>query len=94
MKQRFTPKPSSLLAVALVAITSGPIAELGSSEAPLALIYQRAAGTSPILISTIAMAAMVQASQALPQIKLQISCGMVQAIGVTGLIYGRHTNII
>lgn len=35
-----------------------------------------------------------QASQALPQIKLQISGGMVQASGVTGLIYGRHTNII
>lgn len=35
-----------------------------------------------------------QASQALPQIKLQIAGGMVQAVGVTGLIYGRHTNII
>ena len=35
-----------------------------------------------------------QASQALPQIKLQIAGGMVQAAGVSGLIYGRHTNII
>jgi len=47
------------MAVALVAIASGPIDELGRSEAPLALIYQRAAGTSPILISAIAMAAVV-----------------------------------
>lgn len=47
------------MAVALVAIASGPIAELGGSEAPLALIYQRAAGTSPILISAIALAAVV-----------------------------------
>jgi amino acid transporter len=47
------------MAVALVAISSGPIAELGSSEAPLALIYQRAVGSSPILISVIAMVAVV-----------------------------------
>jgi amino acid transporter len=47
------------MAVALVAIASGPIDELGRSEAPLALIYQRAAGTSPIVISTIAMVAVV-----------------------------------
>ena len=47
------------MAVALVAISSGPIDELGRSEAPLALIYQRAAGTSPILISAIAMVAVV-----------------------------------
>jgi amino acid transporter len=47
------------MAVALVAVASGPIDELGRSEAPLALIYQRAAGTSPILISAIAMAAVV-----------------------------------
>ena len=37
------------MGVALVAVASGPIAELGRSEAPLALIYQRAAGSSPIL---------------------------------------------
>ena len=47
------------MAVALVAIASGPIDELGRSEAPLSLIYQRAAGTSPILINAIAMAAVV-----------------------------------
>jgi amino acid transporter len=50
---------SLYMAVALVAISSGSIAELGRSEAPLALIYQRAAGTSPVLISAIAMVAVV-----------------------------------
>ena len=35
-----------------------------------------------------------QASQSLPQIALRVSGTMVQAIGVTGLIYGRETNIL
>lgn len=35
-----------------------------------------------------------QASQALPQIRLRVANGVVQAIGVEGLIYGRHTNIL
>ena len=35
-----------------------------------------------------------QASQALPQIKLRIESDRVQAYGVDGLIYGRHTNIL
>jgi len=34
-----------------------------------------------------------QASEQLPQITLEVSDGMVRAIGVAGLIYGRHTNI-
>jgi arsenite oxidase small subunit len=34
-----------------------------------------------------------QASEPLPQIELRISGEMVQAVGVNGLIYGRHTNI-
>ncbi len=34
-----------------------------------------------------------QASEQLPQITLQVNDGMVRAIGVAGLIYGRHTNI-
>jgi len=46
-------------AVSVVAIASGSIEELGSSEAPLALIYERAAGAPPLLISAIAMAAVV-----------------------------------
>ena len=45
--------------VSIVAIASGSIEELGNSEAPLALIYERAAGASPLLISAIAMAAVV-----------------------------------
>ena len=47
------------MAVALVAIASGPIDELGRSDAPLALIYERAAGAPPVLISAIAMVAVV-----------------------------------
>ena len=35
-----------------------------------------------------------QASQHLPQIELRVDNGMVQAVGVAGLIYGRHTNIV
>ena len=35
-----------------------------------------------------------QASAPLPQIKLQITEDTLQAVGVDGLIYGRHTNIL
>lgn len=34
-----------------------------------------------------------QASEPLPQVVLQLSNDVVRAVGVTGLIYGRHTNI-
>ena len=35
-----------------------------------------------------------QASQSLPMIQLEIRGGMVRAVGMDGLIYGRHTNIL
>jgi arsenite oxidase small subunit len=35
-----------------------------------------------------------QASQHLPQIELRVSNGVVEAVGVNGLIYGRHTNVV
>lgn len=35
-----------------------------------------------------------QASESLPQIRLRVRDGIVQATGVDGLIYGRHTNIL
>ncbi|MBM3581105.1 MAG: arsenate reductase (azurin) small subunit [Alphaproteobacteria bacterium] len=35
-----------------------------------------------------------QASGPLPQIRLRVRDGIVQATGVDGLIYGRHTNIL
>ena len=35
-----------------------------------------------------------QASQGLPRITLRVEAGMIEAIGVEGLIYGRHTNIL
>ena len=47
------------MAVAMVAITSVPLAELANSDAPLAFIYQRATGNTPALISIIAMFAVV-----------------------------------
>ena len=34
-----------------------------------------------------------QASEPLPQITLRVMGDKVQAVGVSGLIYGRHTNI-
>ena len=47
------------MAIALVAITSVPVAELATSDAPLAFIYQRATGNAPTVISIIAMFAVV-----------------------------------
>ena len=35
-----------------------------------------------------------QASQGLPRIRLRVAGETIQAIGVVGLIYGRHTNIL
>ena len=35
-----------------------------------------------------------QASQSLPRVKLEISNGVVRAVGMDGLIYGRHANIL
>jgi arsenite oxidase small subunit len=35
-----------------------------------------------------------QASQQLPQIELRVNNGVVEAVGVSGLIYGRHTNLV
>jgi len=35
-----------------------------------------------------------QASQQLPQIELRVTNGVVEAVGVSGLVYGRHTNLV
>jgi len=35
-----------------------------------------------------------QASQGLPQVTLRIEAGMIEAVGLEGLIYGRQTNIL
>lgn len=35
-----------------------------------------------------------QASQHLPQVELRVRSGLVEAVGVAGLIYGRHTNVV
>jgi amino acid transporter len=47
------------LVVALVAAFSLPVAQLASSDAPLALIYTEATGGSPLLISLIGLVAVV-----------------------------------
>lgn len=47
------------MTIAVIAIASGSVSELGESEAPLALIYQRAAGSPPVAISAIATVAVV-----------------------------------
>jgi arsenite oxidase small subunit len=35
-----------------------------------------------------------QGSQALPQIALRLNGNVIQAVGITGLIYGRETNVL
>jgi arsenite oxidase small subunit len=35
-----------------------------------------------------------QGSQALPQIELRLKENVIQAVGISGLIYGRQTNIL
>ena len=35
-----------------------------------------------------------QASQPLPQVELRVENGVIQAVGMSALIYGRHTNIV
>ena len=47
------------MAVAIVAIAGGGLDELARSNAPLALIYERSVGGTPLLISLIAMVAVV-----------------------------------
>ena len=47
------------LLVSLVAVLSLPPAELAQSRAPLALIYERATGSAPVLISLISIFAVV-----------------------------------
>lgn len=47
------------MAIALVAVSSGPLIDLVNSDAPLAYIYQRATGESPWLITFIALFAVV-----------------------------------
>lgn len=74
--------------VAVVAVASGSVAELGQSDAPLALIYQRSVGQQPVLISAIAMAAVVNG--ALIQIIMASRiCYGLAAQGWIPAIFGR-----
>jgi len=47
------------MTVAIVAIAGGGLDELARSNAPLALLYERSTGSTPVLISLIAMLAVV-----------------------------------
>jgi len=47
------------MAIAMVAVALMPPAELASSDAPLALVYQRATGTEPIFIGLIGLTAVI-----------------------------------
>ena len=61
--------------VSVVAVSSGSIGELAESAAPLAMIYQRASGATPVLISAIAMVAVVNGA-------------LIQIIMASRVVYG------
>ena len=63
------------MAVALVALASGPLEQLAQSDAPLALVYERAMGTAPVAISLIAMVAVVNGA-------------LIQIIMASRVVYG------
>ncbi len=62
-------------AVSLVAVVNVPIAQLGQSDAPLALIYQQATGREPVVITTIGMLAVINGA-------------LIQMIMASRVIYG------
>ncbi len=61
--------------IAVVAVLSVPPAELAGSEAPLALVYQRATGSEPIFISLIGLSAVVNGA-------------LIQIIMASRVLYG------
>ena len=63
------------LLVALVAVLALPPAELAQSRAPLALLYERATGSAPTLISLISMFAVVNGA-------------LIQIIMASRVLYG------
>ncbi len=73
-------------AVALVAVASGALAELGASNAPLALIYERAAGRTPILISAIALAAVVNGALIQIIMASRVCYGLARQGWIPGLL--------
>ncbi len=63
------------VAVALVAVRSVPLAELAASKAPLALVFERSTGWSPVPISLIAVMATVNGA-------------LIQIVMATRVLYG------
>ncbi len=61
--------------IALVAVRSMPIAELAASKAPLALVFERSTGWSPVPISVIAVMATVNGA-------------LIQIVMATRVLYG------
>ena len=76
------------LGVALVAVANAPVSVLGSSEAPLASLYQQATGEDPVAITLIAMVAVLNG--ALIQIIMvsRVAYGMARKRWLPGL-FGR-----
>lgn len=62
-------------AVSLVAVVNVPTAQLGASEAPLALIYQQATGREPVAITVIGMLAVINGA-------------LIQIIMASRVVYG------
>jgi amino acid transporter len=62
-------------AVALVAVNSVPVALLGQSEAPLAVIYEQATGRAPVVITLISLFAVINGA-------------LIQIIMVSRVAYG------
>ncbi len=61
--------------VALVAVRSVPVAELAASKAPLALVFERSTGWSPVPISLVAVMATVNGA-------------LIQIVMATRVLYG------
>lgn len=63
------------MAIAVVTILEVPLAELSGSDAPLALVYERATGHPPVFISLISLAAVVNGA-------------LIQIIMASRVLYG------
>jgi amino acid transporter len=63
------------MAVALVVVLQVPVAELAESDAPLALVYERATGHSPLVIGLVSLAAVINGA-------------LIQIIMASRMLYG------
>lgn len=76
------------LLVALVAVLALPPAELAASHAPLALIYERATGSPPVLISLVSLFAVVNGALIQIIMASRVFYGMSRA-GWLHAVFGR-----